>query len=319
MRPLSVNPQYVTAATAAATAAVLPVTTQLLKNNDGAEVLHFLQERALHNVVMSGFIRDYGIESELNRGSFYGSRDENNRLQGVALIGHATFIDARREIVIPEFARLAQDFPRIHMVLSELDLVEKFWRSYSPAGQQLRRRCREVMFELNDALDNVEHVWAPQPATPAELHQVAALQASLALQESGVSPLEKDRAGFLFRCQKRIERHRVWTLVRDGEILFKADIISETPDVIYLEGIYVNPNHRNKGLGSSCLIQLTQRLLHRAQSIVILVNENRTNAQRFFQRVGFVARSVYDTLFLNPSELGEDRKTPRQMENWRTP
>lgn len=319
MRPYSANPQSFTAASAVATAAVSPVTTTLLRHNDGAEVLHFLQERALHNVVMSGFIRDHGIESELNRGLFYGSRDENNLLQGVALIGHATFIDARREIVIPEFARLAQDFPRIHMVLSRLEIVEQFWRSYASAGQKLRCRAREVMFELNQVLANVEHAWALQPATPADLHQVAALQASLAYQESGVNPLQKDRAGFLLRCRQRIERGRVWTLVQNGEIIFKTDIISETPDVIYLEGIYVNPDHRNQGLGSRCLTELAHRLLDRTQSIVILVNENRTNAQRFFQRVGFVARSVYDTLFLTPSQPGEDRMTQRQMENWRTP
>ena len=301
MRPHFANLNHLTAASAVAKAAVPPLTTQLLKNNDAAEVLQFLEERALHNVVMSGFIRDYGIESELNRGSFYGSRDENNRLQGVALIGHATFIDARREIVIPEFARLAQNFSRIHMVLSELEIVEQFWQSYAPAGQRLRRRCREVMFELNQVGENVEHVWDLQPATPADLHQVATVQAALAYQESGVSPLQKDTAGFLFRCQQRIERHRVWTLIRSGEVIFKADIISETPGVIYLEGIYVNPNYRNKGLGSRCLTQLGRRLLNRAQSIVILVNENRTDAHRFFHRVGFVARSVYDILFLKPS------------------
>ena len=178
------NPGHHNAATAVATALVPPVTTQLLKNNDAAEALHFLEERALHNVVMSGFVRDHGIESELNRGMFYGSRDENNHLQGVALIGHATFIDARREIVISEFARMAQNFPRIHMVLSELEIVEQFWRAYAPAGQPLRRRCREVLFELNQVDENVEHVGELQPATPADLHQVAAVQAALAYQES---------------------------------------------------------------------------------------------------------------------------------------
>jgi ribosomal protein S18 acetylase RimI-like enzyme len=317
MRPYFANRQC-SAASAVAKTAVSPMTTTLLKRHDGAEVLRFLQERALHNVVMSGFIRDHGIESELNRGSFYGSRDDNNRLQGVALIGHATFMDARREIVIPEFARLAQDFPRIHLVLSELELVEHFWRSYAPAGQKLRRRSREIMFELNHVHADSEHTWELQPATPAELHQVAALQAALAFRESGVSPLQKDRAGFLFRCQQRIERHRVWTLIQDSEIIFKADIISETPEVTYLEGIYVDPNHRNKGLGSRCLTQLAHRLLNQTRSVVILVNENRTNAQRFFQRVGFVARSVYDTLFLAPAHAGEDQMTPRQLENWRT-
>jgi predicted GNAT family acetyltransferase len=113
----------------------------------------------------------------------------------------------------------------------------------------------------------------------------------------------------LLRCQQRIERHRVWALIRSGEVIFKADIISETPDVIYLEGIYVNPNYRNKGLGSRCLKQLGRGLLNRAQFIVVLVNENRTNAHRFFQRVGFVASSVYDTLFLAPSDGGDDSES----------
>lgn len=305
MRPHSANLNHLGVGSALAKEAVPPVTTHLLKNSDAAEVLRFLEERALHNVVMSGFIRDNGIESQLNRGMFYGSRDENNRLQGVALIGHATFIDARREIVIQQFALLAQDFPRIHMVLSEFEIVEQFWRWYASAGQRLRQRCREVMFEMNQLPANGEPVPELRLATPSDLHQVAAVQAALAYQESGVSPLEKDRAGFLLRCQQRIERHRVWTLIRNGEVIFKADIISETPAVIYLEGVYVKPDDRNKGLGSRCLTQLCHRFLDRAQSIVILVNENKPNAHRFFQRVGFVASSVYDTLFLAPSRCDE--------------
>ncbi len=201
------------------------------------------------------------------------------------------------------------------MVLGELEIVEQFLRAYAPAGQRLRRRCREVMFELNKVEANLEHEWELQPATPAELHHVATVQASLAYQESGVSPLEKDRTGFLFRCQQRIERQRVWTLIRNDEVIFKADIISETPEAIYLEGIYVNPNYRNKGVGSRCLAQLGSRLLNRSRSIVVLVNENRTNAHRFFQRVGFVARSMYDTLFLLSSHHGDGRDP---LENWRT-
>ena len=35
-------------------------------------------------------IRDNGIVSSLNRGTFYGCRDLNGNLEGVALVGHAT-------------------------------------------------------------------------------------------------------------------------------------------------------------------------------------------------------------------------------------
>ena len=294
----SANLRHNPASTGVALAAVSPVTTHPLNKDDQAEVLSFLRERALHNAVMSGFILDHGIESALNRGRFYGARDEDGRLQGVALIGHATFVDARHDAVIPYFARLAQSFRRIHLILGEYERVERFWRSYDSSGQRLRHRCREFLFELTEVSSSFADLPHLQPATLANLPQVAAVQAALAWEESGVNPLHHDRAGFLLRCQRRIERNRVWTWIRNGELIFKADIISETPDAIYLEGIYVNPNERNRGIGSRCLTQLARELFARAQSIVVLVNENRTDALRFYQRVGFVPRSLYDTLFL---------------------
>jgi len=305
MTPYSANLRHHEASTGVALAKVPPVTTYPLNKHDQAEVLTFLQERALHNVVMSSLILDHGIESELCRGTFYGMRDETNRLQGVALIGHATFIDARHDAVIPDFARLAQSFRRIHVVLGEHELVERFWRSYALSGQRLRHRCREILFELTEVSSSFGHVPDLRPAMLGNLPQVAAVQAALAFEESGVNPLHNDRSGFLSRCQRRIERNRVWTWIRNGELIFKADLISETPDVIYLEGIYVNRKERNRGIGSRCLTQLARELLTRAQSIVVLVNENRTGAHRFFQRVGFVPRSLYDTLFLEIGTRGD--------------
>ncbi len=50
------------------------------------EVLTFLAERPVHTVIMAGFIRDNGLVSPLNRGTFYGYRDHTGRLRGVALI-----------------------------------------------------------------------------------------------------------------------------------------------------------------------------------------------------------------------------------------
>src|SRR5438552_9482731 len=59
------------------------------------EVLAFLSERPIHTVCMVGMIRDNGLTSEHNRGTFYGCRNSEGRLEGVALIGHATLIDTR--------------------------------------------------------------------------------------------------------------------------------------------------------------------------------------------------------------------------------
>jgi predicted GNAT family acetyltransferase len=47
-----------------------------------------------------------------------------------------------------------------------------------------------------------------------------------------------------------------------------------------------------------CMSQLARLLLGRTQSICVLVNENNTKAQNFYQRAGYKRRAVYDTIFL---------------------
>ena len=64
--------------------------------------------------MMAGFIRDNGVVSPLNRGTFYACRDVAGRLEGVAHIGHATLVEARSEAALSAFAHLAQRYPRTH-------------------------------------------------------------------------------------------------------------------------------------------------------------------------------------------------------------
>src|ERR1044072_6130302 len=68
-----------------------------LGNESKAEVLQFLSARPLHTVVLGGLIMDNGLESELNRGTFYSYRNSVGRLEGVALIGHTTIVEARTD------------------------------------------------------------------------------------------------------------------------------------------------------------------------------------------------------------------------------
>ena len=46
---------------------------------------------------------------------------------------------------------------------------------------------------------------------------------------------------------------RVWVLEEDGKLIFKTDIMADTSDVVYLEGIWVSQTERGKGIGRKCL------------------------------------------------------------------
>jgi hypothetical protein len=139
-------------------------------------------------------------------------------------------------------------------------------------------------------------------ATIDDLDKVAPVQAAMAEEESGTNPMAVDPEGFKARCARRIEMGRVWVLEQDGELIFKADIQADTPDVIYLEGVWVSPSARGTGIGRKCMRQLCQELLARTKSVCVLVNEENQRAHTFYRMCNFKMRGVYDSIFLQQME-----------------
>ncbi len=95
------------------------VNIQRLANSDAAEVLQFLSQRPIHTVAMMSLIRDNGIVSPFNRGTFYGCRDLNGQLEGVALVGHATLMETVSDRALAALAQVARECPNTHMIMGE--------------------------------------------------------------------------------------------------------------------------------------------------------------------------------------------------------
>src|SRR5688500_3864468 len=133
------------------------------------EVLAFLSERPVHAVNLIGLIRDNGLESRHNRGSFYGCRDEQGRLEGVALVGHATLFEARTPRALHSLARAAQAASGLHLVLGEAGPVAEFWGHYrAGAHQQMRLACRELLLEFGREEARAA-AGSPAPPSPPRL------------------------------------------------------------------------------------------------------------------------------------------------------
>ena len=213
-----------------------------LTEEDRNEALAFLAERPIHTVCLTGCIRDNGLVSPHTRGTFYGCRNSEGRLEGVALIGHATLIEARTARAMQEFSLVAQGFQHTHIILGETDKVEQFWNYYADEGQDMRLACREMLFEVRQAMQVREEVAGLRRATLNDLDNIVPVQADMAESESGINPLDTDPEGFRARCARRIEMGRVWVMEENGTLIFKADVQADTPDVIYLEGVWVNPD-----------------------------------------------------------------------------
>ena len=278
------------------------VRVERLADGDEAQVLQFLAQRPIHTVTMTSLINDNGIVSPFNRGTFYGCRDLNGRLEGVALVGHATMMETVSDRALAALAQVARECHTTHLIMGEKERVADFWSHYAEAGRRQRLACREWLYELSSPVEVREPVAALRPATASELEFVMPIQAELAFVESGVNPLHVDPEGFRGRCLRRIEQGRTWVIVEGGVLIFKADVISKTPDVIYLEGVWLREESRHMNLGTRFMSELLRRLLEDAKSICLLVNETNKSAQGFYRKCGFHFRATYETIFLPRKE-----------------
>ena len=270
--------------------------------DDRDEVLQFLSQNLPHSVVMSGLIRDNGLVSSANRGSFHGYRDETGELTGVALIGHATFVDTRVDDALAAFAEIAQRSLTIHMILGEEKLIKRFWSYFSNPRQQCRLRLTELLFEQTTASGSIRVPSNIRLATLADLELIVPIHAQLAFAESGVDPREMDAKGFIERCAQRIRKGRVWMWREGPTLIFKADVASALAESTYIEGAYIDPHLRGKGLGLRCLTELGNVLLQHTKALHALVNEENQGAQALLYRSGYRLRDRYETIFLKHEE-----------------
>lgn len=296
-----------------ATNPVLPVALagnrqiQALDNAHQAEVLSFLSARPLHTFIKTSWIYDNGLISPLNRGAFYGCRDTMGRLEGVALIGHITLFEARTDEAVATFAGLIQSCPSARAVLGEEDKISRFMSHYEKGGMPPRLVCRELLLEKRTA-ENLDSVQSLRLASAEELELVVSVHAQTAFEESGVNPLDVDPSGFRERCARRIDRGRVWVAIEDGQLKFKADVVSDTADVIYVEGVYVSAEHRGNGYGTRCVTQLTNHLLERTSTVCLLVNQKNSAAQASYRKAGYKFREYFDTLYLQHQPATADQE-----------
>lgn len=274
------------------------MTVEPLTDEHQQEALAFLAARPPHTAIMSGWIRDNGVVSPLNRGAFYACRDSRGRLEGVALIGRFVMFETTSDAALKASARFAQDCSPFHMAMGEEGKLERFWNYYKQPRQTPRLVCHDLLFEQRQPVDGFAAVHGLRRATPDDLAHLLPAHAQMVLEETGVNPMEVDPAGFRQRYARRIELGRVWVWAERGRLIFKVDVVTETPEVIYIEGVYVHPERRRMGYGVRCLSQLSRNLLTGRNSICGFTEAGNKVAAACYHKTGYKLRGRYTKIYL---------------------
>jgi predicted GNAT family acetyltransferase len=281
----------------AETSTVFPLAAE-----DEAEVLAFMKKRPLHTFGMAGFIRINGLVSPANPGTFYACRDRKYRLDGVALIGHFILFDTPKpssaENAIRAFARLAEKCSDIGMVLGEEENVARFWNHYSGNRRTFNTHRYILLAKNRGPAEAYEPVHNLRRATSHELDLVVAAHSQSLSEDRGVDPLETNLEAFVQRCAERIRQGRTWIWTEGQTLIAKAEVTTDTRQVVYLEAIWVNPEVRRNGYGSRFVSQLSNTLLEQTASVCLLVKEENTKAQGLYSKLGYRPISYYRAIFV---------------------
>lgn len=276
-----------------------PRAAQRLTSEDEPEVRRFLAQRPMQTFGLLGLIADNGLVSPYNRGDFYAYRGAENQLEGVALIGYNTVIDARTNEAIQVFADLAKAVINPLLILGQEQQIDRFIEYYADVMYKCTTIDRYWLFRQGGHPDNHNPLPGVRLATLADLELVARAHAQCGKEETGVDGLAMDAEGFMARCARRISRGRTWVWIEQDRLILKLDVVTEAPEVAYLESLWVDPEDRCKGYGSRFIKQVGEHLLKNSAAVCLLAQETNHTAHMLYWKAGYEVIDTYRAMFCN--------------------
>lgn len=134
---------------------------------------------------------------------------------------------------------------------------------------------------------------APDPlvrrAVPADLDAYLPAAAAMFTGELGVSPfVGGGESAYRARLASVIGSGRAFVRTDDtGRVVFKAEIGAVSDDAAQVQGVWVDPAARGRGLGAAGVAAVVREGLRLAPAVSLYVNDFNAPARRVYARLGF--------------------------------
>ncbi len=115
-------------------------------------------------------------------------------------------------------------------------------------------------------------------------------------EEVGVDP-ETGGSGYRARVAQLITHGWSFGMIEDGEVAFKAEVGALSPHGCQIQGVWVRPDLRGKGLAASAMAAVVQQVrAHISPVVTLYVNDHNTVARRTYERVGFEQLTTFASI-----------------------
>ncbi|MBI3689058.1 MAG: GNAT family N-acetyltransferase [Actinobacteria bacterium] len=139
---------------------------------------------------------------------------------------------------------------------------------------------------------------AVRPVHPSELDILLPACVAMFTEEIGVSPTGADGGvGYRRRVGDLVRQGRVLARIEHGEVVYKAEIGAVGDRTCQIQGVWVSPAQRGRGLGTAGTAAVVSHALRDiAPSVSLYVNDFNASARAAYRRCGFREVGVFSTV-----------------------
>jgi predicted GNAT family acetyltransferase len=260
-----------------------------LTDRDRSELLDLVDADPLVNAVAAARLHGLStLEARRLGGDLLGVRGLAGELRAAAFVGGnllpiAGDVDDWRALG----EVLAGRRPAATSLVGRRCAVRAIWQVVEPAwGRPRAIRDRQLLL----ALDRADQLPAGDPRLrairPGELQVYLPAAAAMFTEELGVAPDRGGASGFRARVAGLINARRALGIVENGSVIFKADLGVVSPHTCQLQGVWVRPDLRGRGIGTAALAGVLRHALALAPSVSLYVNDFNLAARRVYARLG---------------------------------
>lgn len=260
-----------------------------LDDSDVAGALAVIARDPVANVFVASRIDACGLDAHRIGADVWGWFS-GNQLRSLCYVGaNLVPVEATPEAARAFGERARRYGRRCSSIVGPADAVEEMWHVLLPAWGPARDvRTPQPLLAI-DRFPLVAGDPAVRRVRPDELETVLPACIAMFTEEVGVSPVVGD-GGALYRARvsELISQGRAFARIEDGEVIFKAEIGSATSAACQIQGVWVDPRLRGRGIGTAGTASVVDVALREVAPVVSLyVNEFNLAARTSYSRIGF--------------------------------
>jgi predicted GNAT family acetyltransferase len=177
--------------------------------------------------------------------------------------------------------------------------VEAMWRVLGPAWGPARAiRHNQILLVLDRSSQLPAGDERVRRIRLGQLEQYLPAAVAMFAEELGTAPdSTADRGGYRRRVEALVRQGRAFGVIEpDGSVIFKADLAVLSPHTCQVHGVWVRPDRRRQGVGSSALAAVLGHALTLAPTVSLYVNDFNIAGRRTYARLGMREAAILSTI-----------------------